>query len=143
MRGASSSRQQVNPEGEPQRSFRRLIRGPRRAVFTQQLLPSLSQPPAQQQISSLTQFPTELQQEQPTVTQPPLADDQFTGDDATMEEDTEKRNLEAEYAVLDPELDAQLEEELSRAVPKTGRGMDKGDNAPTDPSQRKVFSLNR
>ncbi|GLU07034.1 hypothetical protein SLE2022_240130 [Rubroshorea leprosula] len=62
-RGASSSRQQVNPEGEPQRSFRRLIREPRRAVSTQQQLPSLSQPPAQQQISSLTQFPTELQQE--------------------------------------------------------------------------------
>ncbi|GKV00760.1 hypothetical protein SLEP1_g13397 [Rubroshorea leprosula] len=90
---------------------------------------------------------TQLQQEQPTVTQPPLADDQFTGDDATMEEDTEKCNLEveleAEYAVLDPELDAQLEEELSRAVPKTGRGMDKEDDAPADPSQRKVLSLNR
>ncbi|GLT92957.1 hypothetical protein SLE2022_107670 [Rubroshorea leprosula] len=146
-RGASSSRQQVDPEGEPQRSFRRLIRGPRRAVPTQQQLPSLSQHPLQEQISSLTQLPTQLQQEQPTVTQPPLADDQFTGDDATMEEVAEERNLEAEleaeYAVLDPELDAQLEEELSRAVPKTGRGMDKGDEAPADPSQRKVLSLNR
>ncbi|GKV25042.1 hypothetical protein SLEP1_g34550 [Rubroshorea leprosula] len=64
-----------------------------------------------------------------------------------MEEDTEERNLEAkldaEFAVLDPELDAQLEEELSRVVPKTGRGMDKGDDAPADPSQRKVLSLNR
>ncbi|GKV00534.1 hypothetical protein SLEP1_g13209 [Rubroshorea leprosula] len=64
-----------------------------------------------------------------------------------MEEDTEERNLEAEleveYAVLDLELDAQLKEELSRAVPKTGRGMDKGDDAPADPSQRKVLSLNR
>ncbi|GKV43375.1 hypothetical protein SLEP1_g50673 [Rubroshorea leprosula] len=87
------------------------------------------------------------QLEQPTVTQPPLADDQFTGDDATMEEDTEECNLEAEldaeYAVLDLELDAQLEEELSRAVSKIGRGMDKGDDAPADPSQRKVLSLNR
>ncbi|GKV41967.1 hypothetical protein SLEP1_g49432 [Rubroshorea leprosula] len=81
---------------------------------------SRQQPPAQQQISNLTQFPTELQQEQPTITQPPLANDQFTGDDATMDEDTEERNLEAEldaeYAVLDPKLDTQLEEELSRAV---------------------------
>ncbi|GKV43131.1 hypothetical protein SLEP1_g50464 [Rubroshorea leprosula] len=53
---------------------------------------------------------TQLQQEQPTVTQPPLDNDQYTGDDATMEEDTEERNLEAEldveFAVLDPELDA-------------------------------------
>ncbi|GKV07187.1 hypothetical protein SLEP1_g18986 [Rubroshorea leprosula] len=94
----------------------------------------------------LTQLPTQLQQEQPTVTQPPLADDQFTGDDATMEEDTEECNLEVEldavYVVLDPELDAQLEEELSRAVPKIGRGMDKGDDTLADPSQRKVLSLN-
>ncbi|GKU89701.1 hypothetical protein SLEP1_g3804 [Rubroshorea leprosula] len=112
-----------------------------RAVPTQQQLPSLSQPPTQQQLSSLTQLPTQLQQEQPTVTQPPLNDDQHTSDDATMEEDTEECNLEAEldgeFVVLDPELDAQLEEELSRAVPKTGRGMDKGDDAPADPSQRK------
>ncbi|GKU98663.1 hypothetical protein SLEP1_g11636 [Rubroshorea leprosula] len=65
----------------------------------------------------------------------------------TMEEDTEERNLEAkldaEFAVLDLELDAQLEEELSRAVPETGRGLDKGDNAPADLSQRKVLSVNR
>ncbi|GKV01737.1 hypothetical protein SLEP1_g14272 [Rubroshorea leprosula] len=85
----ASSRQQVDPEGEPQRPLRRLIRGPRK--------------------------------EQPTVTQPPLDDDQYTGDDATMEEDTEERNLEAE-------LD--------------GRGTDKGYDAPTDPSQRRMLSLN-
>ncbi|GKV22362.1 hypothetical protein SLEP1_g32242 [Rubroshorea leprosula] len=137
-RGASSFRQQVDPRGEPQRSFRCLIRGPRRDVPTQQQLPSLSQPPAQQQISSLIQLPTQLQQEQPTVTQPPLADDQFIGDDATMEEENIECNLEAEleaeYDVLDPKLDAQLEEKLSRAVPKTGRGMDKGDDAPADSS---------
>ncbi|GKV27942.1 hypothetical protein SLEP1_g37053 [Rubroshorea leprosula] len=86
-------------------------------------------------------------QEQPTVTQSRVDDDQYPGDDATMEEDTEKRNLEAEldaeFAVLDPELDAQLEDELSRAVPKTGRGMDKGDDALADSSQRKLLSLNR
>ncbi|GKU96333.1 hypothetical protein SLEP1_g9582 [Rubroshorea leprosula] len=50
-----------------------------------------------------------------------------------MEEDTEERNLEAkldaEFAMLDPELDAQLEEELSHVVPKTGHGMHKGDDA--------------
>ncbi|GKV05134.1 hypothetical protein SLEP1_g17175 [Rubroshorea leprosula] len=122
-RGASSSRQQVDLEGEPQRSFRHLIRGPHRT------------------------FPTKLQQEQPTITQPPLADDQFTGDDATMEEDTEMRNLEVEldakYVMLDPKLDAQLEEELSHVVLKTGRGMDKGDDTLADPNQRKVLSLNR
>ncbi|GLT86823.1 hypothetical protein SLE2022_049370 [Rubroshorea leprosula] len=64
-----------------------------------------------------------------------------------MEEDIEELNLEAEldveFAVLDPELDVQLEEELSHAIPKTGRGMDKGDDVPTDPSQRKLLSLNR
>ncbi|GLT87380.1 hypothetical protein SLE2022_054660 [Rubroshorea leprosula] len=64
-----------------------------------------------------------------------------------MEEDTEECNLEvkldAEFVVLDPELDAQLEDELSRAVLKTRHGMDKGDDAPTDLSQRKVLSLNR
>ncbi|GLT76360.1 hypothetical protein SLA2020_480280 [Shorea laevis] len=64
-----------------------------------------------------------------------------------MEEDIEERNLEAEldaeFAVLDPKLDAQLEEELSRAVPKIGCGMDKGDDAPADSSQRKLLSLNR
>ncbi|GKV21705.1 hypothetical protein SLEP1_g31658 [Rubroshorea leprosula] len=139
--------EQVDPEGEPQRSFRHLIWGPRRAVPTQQQLPTLSEPLAQQQISSLTQLPTQLQQEQPTVTQPPLADDQFTSDDATMEEDTEEHNLEAEldaeFALLDPELDAQLEEELSHAIPKTRCGMDKGDDASADPSQRKVLNLNR
>ncbi|GKU94397.1 hypothetical protein SLEP1_g7898 [Rubroshorea leprosula] len=144
--GASSSRQQDDPEGEPQRPLHRLIRGPCRAIPTQQQLPSLSQPPAQQQLSSLTQLPTQLQQERPTVTQPPLDNDQYTGDDATMEEDTKERNLEAEldakFAVLDPELDAQLEEELSRVVPKTRRGMDKGDDTPADPNQRKVLSLN-
>ncbi|GKV30698.1 hypothetical protein SLEP1_g39484 [Rubroshorea leprosula] len=36
-----------------------------------------------------------------------------------------------------------LEEKLSRAVPKTGHGMDKGDDTPVDPSQRKLLSLNR
>ncbi|GKV41097.1 hypothetical protein SLEP1_g48676 [Rubroshorea leprosula] len=132
-------------------------------------------------------------QEQPTITQSPLDDDQYTDDDATMEEDTEehgcqnrvlnrqivrfynfrygfrvksmlksesheirRRNqcnleaeldaefamLDAEFAMLDPELDAQLEEELSRAVLKIGRGMDKGDDASANPSQRKVLSLN-
>ncbi|GKV43123.1 hypothetical protein SLEP1_g50456 [Rubroshorea leprosula] len=74
---------------------------------------------------------TSEEEEQPTVTQPPLVDDQFTGDDATMEEDTEEHNLEAKldakFAMLDPKLDAQLEEELSRAVPEIGRGMDKRD----------------
>ncbi|GKV34428.1 hypothetical protein SLEP1_g42803 [Rubroshorea leprosula] len=89
---------------------------------------------------------TSEKEEQPTITQPPLDDDQYTGDDATMEEDTEERNLEVEldveFAVLDPELDAQLEEELSCVVPKTRCGMDKGDDAPVDPSQRKVLSLN-
>ncbi|GKV49689.1 hypothetical protein SLEP1_g56427 [Rubroshorea leprosula] len=78
---------------------------------------------------------------------PPLDDDQYPGDDATMEEDTEEHNLEAEldteFAMLDPKLDIQLEKELSRAVPKTGRGMDKGDDAPADSSQRKLLSLNR
>ncbi|GKU93197.1 hypothetical protein SLEP1_g6807 [Rubroshorea leprosula] len=64
------------------------------------------------------------------------SEEEYPGDDATMEEDTEEHDLEAEFdaefAVLDPELDAQLEEELSRVVPKTGRGMDKGDDASTD-----------
>ncbi|GKU93208.1 hypothetical protein SLEP1_g6817 [Rubroshorea leprosula] len=64
-----------------------------------------------------------------------------------MEKDTKEHNLEveldAEFAVLDLELDAQLEEELSCAIPKIGRGMDKGDDAPADPSQRKLLSLNR
>ncbi|GLT37783.1 hypothetical protein SLA2020_120810 [Shorea laevis] len=109
-RGASSSGQQVDLEGEPQKRLRHLIRGPRRAVPTQQQLPSLSQPSAQLQFSNLTQLPTQLQQEQPTVTQPPLDDDQYPGDDATMEEDIEERNLEAEldakFAMLDLELDA-------------------------------------
>ncbi|GKV15788.1 hypothetical protein SLEP1_g26539 [Rubroshorea leprosula] len=62
-----------------------------------------------------------------------------------MKEDIEERNLEAEldaeFTMLDLELDAQLEEELSRAVLKTGRGMDKGDDAPADPSQRKGLAL--
>ncbi|GKU89957.1 hypothetical protein SLEP1_g4025 [Rubroshorea leprosula] len=115
MQGASFSRQQVDLEGKGQRPLCPLIQGPRR--------------------------------EQPIITQPPLDDDQYTDDDATMEEDTKERNLEAEldaeFAMLDPELDAQLEEKLSRAVPKTRRGMDKGDDAPADPSQRKVLSLNR
>ncbi|GKV47957.1 hypothetical protein SLEP1_g54805 [Rubroshorea leprosula] len=55
-----------------------------------------------------------------------------------MEEEAEERNLEveldAEFGVLDSKLDAQLEEELSHVVPKTGCGMDKGYNAPADPS---------
>ncbi|GKV21414.1 hypothetical protein SLEP1_g31397 [Rubroshorea leprosula] len=78
--------------------------------------------------------------------QPPLDDDQYPGDDAIIEEDIEERNLEAEldaeFVVLDPELDAQLEEELSCAVLKTRGGMDKGDGALADPSQRKLLSLN-
>ncbi|GKV31745.1 hypothetical protein SLEP1_g40413 [Rubroshorea leprosula] len=90
---------------------------------------------------------SEEEQEQPTITQRPLDDDQYPSDDATMEEDIEERNLEAEldveFVVLDPELDAQLEEELSRAILKTECGMDKGDDAPANPSQRKLFSLNR
>ncbi|GKU89835.1 hypothetical protein SLEP1_g3921 [Rubroshorea leprosula] len=85
---------------------------------------------------------TSEEEEQPTVTQPPLDDNQYTSDDATMEEDTKEHNLEAEldaeFVVLDPKLDAKLEEELSCAVSKTRRGMDKGDDALADPSQRKV-----
>ncbi|GKV19707.1 hypothetical protein SLEP1_g29932 [Rubroshorea leprosula] len=98
--------------------------------------------------ASKSRLSTDIQAflEQPTVTQLPLDDDQYTGDDATMEEDTEERTLEAdldaEFAVLDPELDTQLEEALSRAILKTGRDKDKGDSAPADPSQRKVLSLN-
>ncbi|GLT87366.1 hypothetical protein SLE2022_054540 [Rubroshorea leprosula] len=64
-----------------------------------------------------------------------------------MEEDTEEHNLEAEldaeFSMLDPELDAQLEKELSHAVSETRRGMDNRDDASTDPSQRKLLSLNR
>ncbi|GKV13516.1 hypothetical protein SLEP1_g24516 [Rubroshorea leprosula] len=63
-----------------------------------------------------------------------------------MEEDIEECNLEAkldvEFAVLDPELDVQLKEEISRAVSKIGHGMDKGDDALVNLSQRKVLSLN-
>ncbi|GLU06323.1 hypothetical protein SLE2022_233660 [Rubroshorea leprosula] len=70
---------------------------------------------------------------------------------AAMEEDAEElveeRNLEAELAAeydqLDLELDAALEEELSHAVQKTGRGMEKGDEAPADPSQRKLLKINQ
>ncbi|GKV51351.1 hypothetical protein SLEP1_g58018 [Rubroshorea leprosula] len=68
-----------------------------------------------------------------------------------MEEDVEElieeHNLEAELAAkydqLDPKLDAALEEELSHVVQKTGRGMDKGDEAPVDPSQRKLLKINQ
>ncbi|GKV05564.1 hypothetical protein SLEP1_g17561 [Rubroshorea leprosula] len=100
-----------------------------------------------EQLSTFTQLPTHHQQEQPTVTQPTFDNDQYHGDDATMEEDTKEHNLEVEldveFAVLDPELDAQLEEKLSHAIPKTRRGMDKGDDTLADPSQRKLLSLNR
>ncbi|GLT96596.1 hypothetical protein SLE2022_142060 [Rubroshorea leprosula] len=62
-----------------------------------------------------------------------------------MEEDTKECNLEAEldaeFVVLDLELDTQLEEELSHVVLRIRRGMDKGDDAPTDLSQRKLLSL--
>ncbi|GKV13499.1 hypothetical protein SLEP1_g24499 [Rubroshorea leprosula] len=64
-----------------------------------------------------------------------------------MEEEAEERNLEveldAEFGVLDPELDAQLEEELPHVVPKTSRGMGKGDDAPVDSSHRKLLSINQ
>ncbi|GLU07788.1 hypothetical protein SLE2022_247350 [Rubroshorea leprosula] len=63
-----------------------------------------------------------------------------------MEEDAEECNLEAgldaKFAVLDPKLDAQLEEELSHAVLKIRHGMDKEDDALANLSQRKLLSLN-
>ncbi|GLU21465.1 hypothetical protein SLE2022_376030 [Rubroshorea leprosula] len=63
-----------------------------------------------------------------------------------MEEDAEECNLEAEldakFTMLDYELDAQLEEELSHAITKTRLGMDKGDDALVDLSQRKLLNIN-
>ncbi|GLT94439.1 hypothetical protein SLE2022_121800 [Rubroshorea leprosula] len=135
-RGASSSRQLFDPSAEAQRQLHCLIQGLHRAISTQQQMPKLSQPPSQQQLSSLTQLPIQ-QQQQPTVIQSPM-DYQNLGDDAAMEEEATKRNLEveldAEFGVLDRELDALLEKELSHAMPKTGCGMDKGDDAPANSS---------
>ncbi|GLU18440.1 hypothetical protein SLE2022_347440 [Rubroshorea leprosula] len=62
-----------------------------------------------------------------------------------MEEDVKECNLEAdlgaEFGVLDLELDSQLEE-IYHVVEKTRCGMDKGDNALANPSQRKLLRIN-
>ncbi|GKU99479.1 hypothetical protein SLEP1_g12329 [Rubroshorea leprosula] len=159
-RKAASTQQQMPSLSQPpsQQQLPTLSQPPSR-----QQLPSLSQPPSRQQLQqqqpTLTPPVTQLHQQQlPTWThpvsqvqqQPPLPDQEL-GDEAPMEEDAEElveeRNLEAELAAeydqLDPELDAALEEELSHAVQKTGRGMDKGDEAPTNPSQRKLLKINQ
>ncbi|GKU99826.1 hypothetical protein SLEP1_g12613 [Rubroshorea leprosula] len=141
-RGESSSKEASNTLDKAQKQLRCLIHGPRKATPTQQQMPSSSQPPSQQQLPTFE--PASF------MATPPLPDQEL-GDEAPMEEDAEElveeRNLEvelvAEYDQLDPELDAALEEELSHAIQKTGRGMDKGDKAPANPSQRKLLKINQ